>query len=889
MFKNLKIPALLLFLIISLVSFGQNQTYESSIEAADRSFGLKDYISAKTYYEMALRLNKDDSYATKKLSETIGLIKLQMEVQSYYFEKIDLADKQWKNGQIELAINTYQDALKIVPQDAYASAQVDKLKNQLNDDKEISERFSNLVLSGQNLVEQQKFEEALFQFNEASKLFPNNTFVLDNIQQTKLLLSEQKLKENNFAAFLLEVKNLMNRKDYPKAIEIYQKALMIFPDDVTTQNGLKEAVNLSQLSKDYEESLAKADALYAEKDFRKAVVFYEKAQNILPDQPYPADMLKRINEMLTDKDFVDEKAYAESIALADRNLQQGLRTEARDEYTFALKLKPGDQYATSKIKEIDVLFEALQNSEALDKQYTTLINQGEASFNQNDLTMALQFFQAALSLKPTEMLPLEKINLLKDLLDRQNLAEAKEKEYLGLVSDAEKFILENKLKAALVALQSADNLCPERDQLNEKINELTALLAGQEKDKASEIQFDALLAETQKLIETGNWIDASISNDKAIVIKPENTAALNQQKLIQDMLQQLARTEKIRNDYDAKIKEADQLYAGQQLSQAKNVYEQALSILKDESYPLAQIASINKLLSERELENNRLQQMAALHKTALSFFTDKQYLAADSVYNILLNMDANDIEAKQKRAEIQSIRVESERQNNLRYQEFITIADRFFEAKDYKQAVISYKTALSYLPQDTFASHRIVSSELILREQLLKLKSEYDKFIVEADKQFNSKTYDKAIENYTKAAETKSDEVYPIEMMAKIFKTIEENKLFELNIEPLNLVTNTSMRFEFEPVITSERRTNYILIKAKNTSQSDFSLIISYGSKTGRNGGFVLKIPASTDYKDYIVRIGSQYKWFSEDNTWIDFYPENGEVEVGLIQISRGN
>lgn len=891
MLKNLKIPTLILFMFISFVSFGQNQnqTYESAIEAADKSFGLNDYISAKTYYEMALRLKKDDSYATKKLSETIGLIKKQMGVQAYYFEKIDLADKQWKNGQIELAIRTYQEALKIVPNDAYAVAQIDKLNKQFRDDKEKNERFSSLIVSGHNLVEQQKFEEALFQFNEAFRLFPENQLVADNIEKTKLLLSDQKLKESNFAAFLQEAKNLLNRKDYAKAIESYQKALMIFPDDAITQNELKEAVRLSELSKDYEESLAKADALYAEKDFRKSVVFYEKAVNIFPDQPYPADMLKRINEMLTGKDFVDEKAYAETIALADKNLMQGLRAEAKDEYSFALKLKPGDQYASSKIKEIDALIEALQNTESIDKQYHTLIIQGEESYQQSDFKTALQYFQSALTLKPTEILPLERINQLEALINKQNLAEANEKKYLEFMADAEKFILENNLKAALSALQAADSIFPERNQLDKKINELTMMLAEQEKIKTVEIQFNALLAETQKLIETGKWENASISSNKAIAMKPDNLVALDQQKLIQDMLQTLALTEKIRNEFDKKIKEADQLYADQRLSESKNAYEQALLILKDETYPISQIALINNLLSERELEKNKLEKLAELHKTALVLYTDQQYLVADSVYIVILNMDATDNAAKQKRAEILSIKLESERQNNLRYQEFVTKADRYYEARDYKEAVIAYKTALSYFPQDTIASQRIVSAELILREQLLKLKTEYDKFIVEADKQFYSKAYDKAIENYSKAAETKPDEVYPIEMMAKISRIIEENKLFELNIEPLKLISNTNKRFEFEPVVTNERRTNYILIKARNTGQSNFSLIVSYGSKTGRNGGFVLPIPASTEYKDYIVRIGSQYKWFSEDNTWIDFYPENGEVEVGLIQISKGN
>ena len=78
-----------------------------------------------------------------------------------------------------------------------------------------------------------------------------------------------------------------------------------------------------------------------------------------------------------------------------------------------------------------------------------------------------------------------------------------------------------------------------------------------------------------------------------------------------------------------------------------------------------------------------------------------------------------------------------------------------------------------------------------------------------------------------------------------------------------------------------------IVIKAKNTGETAFPLLVSFGSKNERNGGFVLPIPENGELNDFIVKIGQQYKWFSEDNTWLEFLPENGSIEIGLIQISK--
>ena len=169
-------------------------------------------------------------------------------------------------------------------------------------------------------------------------------------------------------------------------------------------------------------------------------------------------------------------------------------------------------------------------------------------------------------------------------------------------------------------------------------------------------------------------------------------------------------------------------------------------------------------------------------------------------------------------------------------------------------------------------------------------RAQYNRFVKEGDKQYAAKAFDKAVENYIKAEELGLGESYPTEMIQKIDRIIEENKLYELNTDAFTMTANTPKRFTFNPVDVASRRSNYIILKARNlTPGKSFPMIVSFGSEGGKNGGFVLAISESEEEKTYLFRIGAQYKWFSENNTWIELISENDDVEVSLVMISRSN
>ena len=63
----------------------QAPTYQSLITMGDKEFSNQEYIKAKSYYQEALRIKKDDPTAKSKLNKTLEKIREQSEKEEIFF------------------------------------------------------------------------------------------------------------------------------------------------------------------------------------------------------------------------------------------------------------------------------------------------------------------------------------------------------------------------------------------------------------------------------------------------------------------------------------------------------------------------------------------------------------------------------------------------------------------------------------------------------------------------------------------------------------------------------------------------------------------------------------------------------------------------------------
>lgn len=641
---------------LNLSAQEQAPSYQSLISNGDKEFNNQEYIKAKSYYQEALRIKKDDPTAKSKLNKTLQKIREQSEKEEVFYQYIDEADTYYDDGEYQKSIETYKKAKSLFPKDEYVNERIRIVSQIISDEKDKIASFNEIIKTADDFMSQNKFTEAVLQYKAALELYPNHTTTNDKYNTAKTKKEEYDSKRTNFEELKKEGNDLALRKKYAESIAKYEAALAIFPDD----SDLKEIIEIQRNKKDisdrYNTKINEADNLYLEKSYEKAKDLYKEALEIISDDPYSTDMINRIDETLNSSEYQSLKSYLSLIEEAKTLENNNDIDAALNKYKAAQRANPGDEFSTQKIDYLTNIINDRNKEIELNSQYNTLVKNGDNSITKEDYYTALDYYTRAYELIPSK-------------------TEAKEK----------------------------------RDNTQAKIKEIEAQLA----------------------LEKQKW---------------------------------------------------EEYYA-----------------------------------------------------TAMS------------------------------------------------------AAQVFMNDKNYTEAIKEYNKALRYKENDPIATQGLNEATQLNEAKLAAISAEYNQYISNGDIQFEGKNYDKAIEYYTKALALDTGYSYPSEMIDRISTILQENKLEQLVSNSIQISSNQTKRFTFNPIDVTTRKNNYILIKAKNLSDNAYTMFISYGSSKGNNGSLIIRIPNNQDVNDFIIRIGAQYKWFSEDNTWIELTPENGDIEIELMEITKGN
>ncbi|OFY25440.1 MAG: hypothetical protein A2W98_13630 [Bacteroidetes bacterium GWF2_33_38] len=216
----------------------------------------------------------------------------------------------------------------------------------------------------------------------------------------------------------------------------------------------------------------------ASKKYTDAKSAYSEASNIKSEESYPKTKISEIDKTLADiakadadakaketaetkvKEFEDK--YNNAIRVADEFFTAYNYDEAEKKYNEALSLKPNEQYPKNKIIEIKNQIAALQKkqeeSDAKNKQYEDAVTKGDSYFNAGQYVSANASYTHAISLKSTASYPKQQIAKIKEIQKQQEATDIAQ-------ADAEKA---QKLKEAQESVQKLKEL-EEVDLSNEEV------------------------------------------------------------------------------------------------------------------------------------------------------------------------------------------------------------------------------------------------------------------------------------------------------------------------------------------------------------------------------------------------------------------------------------
>ena len=1084
-----------------IVAQTNQDEYNAAIKQADSYFQKGDYINAKASYQYAGRLKPDEEYPKTKLNETIGKLREKMIVMEQYDAEISQADKLFRLGKYDEATEKYQNALKVLPNDAYSAGKIAEIQKIVSFEASKQTEYDQAITNGEKLIKYRKFEQARKEFENAMIIFPEKVYPRDKLDEIDRLIQERERVKAAYDETIAAADRLFNLKYYENAKQEYAKASDAKPEEDYPKAKIKEIDAILLKKNEFDNLVAEADELYIAKDLEPAKSKYQAALTIYPGENYPKDMIAKINTALSTLKSKDE-LYQKAIADADNFFQKNDYTNAIDEYRNASTIKPAESYPKQKIKEIEAL---IAQSEADELEYNLSVQRGEQYLVQKDYSAAKGEFEKAAQLKPREQYPKDKLAEINSVLARQKgvqdsfdqsiakadayfesreydnafveyqnalviipgnkyakdkLTEIEElkteltnrnKQYISLISNADKLFAKNNLSEARMKYNEALTVDPSQTYPQEKINEIDQILAA---NQDAENQYNKAVAtgdlyfnkqeyepalteyrkannlkpgekyplqrinEINKLIADKNSLEDNYNNtivyadqlfssgeyDKALkayetarALMPQNTypaekiAEINQllgnqqakdeqyaklltdadnyyrdkyykealtnyreaqlikpensvtAKKIAEITAILALIDKDNETFNQTIVEADGLFELKQYEEAKLAYMKAANIRPDDPYPREKVAEVDQLITNQQATLAEYNRVVAAGDRMLEA---KEYDKARAKYEEALDLMPDQIYPRDQLYIIDKILLASAESNQKTYNAIILEADALFEKQEYKQAKLKYQDAIKYQPDETYATQKIVEIDqlvsnletkqanysrliadadkafkareyesaktkyieasvlfpkeeyplskieeinLIHKADVQNMQQAYDKAIADADKFFASNNLDQALGSYRIAKAYKPDEAYPVRMIEKIHEILEKNAIRDLVTSNIRIESNSLKKFTFVPVSVADRKKNLIFIKARNNSDKEFKVVMSYGKGSSKNGGYIIPIPLGDEGSEFIIPIGKQYTWFSQDNDWISLAPQGGSVEVSLIKISKGN
>ncbi|HRH64871.1 MAG TPA: hypothetical protein PLU53_01100 [Bacteroidia bacterium] len=111
---------------------------------------------------------------------------------------------------------------------------------------------------------------------------------------------------------------------------------------------------------------------------------------------------------------------------------------------------------------------------------------------------------------------------------------------------------------------------------------------------------------------------------------------------------------------------------------------------------------------------------------------------------------------------------------------------------------------------------------------------------------------------------------------------------------PLSLLKETTTLNNGQGVMLSipahhpDSEYTYIRLSARAKSDNTTDMILRFGKDHETQGSYIFTIRPSGTQEDYLVRMSTLYNWTRKDHTWITLYAMNGDAEIEIVELRKG-
>ncbi len=418
--------------------------YDAAVAAGDAAFKGADFEGARGKYNEALGLKPAEKYPKdqlaaidKKLAELAAKAeeeRKQRELNEKYQAAIAAADAAFQKDGFDEAKAKYTEALTLKPSEKYPKDQLVAIDKRIAElaakaeeerkRKELEARYNDVVALADALFGKKEYDQAKAKFIEAANLKPEERYPKEKIAEIDGILTELARKaeeerrrqelEARYAELISKADKAFAAEQWAAALNDYKDALTLKPTEGHPKARIAEieqkldaaarekaeqerlAREKADLDARYQGFVAKADKAFSLSKYDDARTAYTDALGVKPDERYPKDKLAEIDRILADLAAKDEAARAAA------------EKAARDKAA-------ADAAAAEEARR-------KAGAEALERQYRELIAAADLAFDGEQFDRARTKYTEALTVKPEEQYPKDRLALIESELAKRAAA-----------------------------------------------------------------------------------------------------------------------------------------------------------------------------------------------------------------------------------------------------------------------------------------------------------------------------------------------------------------------------------------------------------------------------------------------------------------------------------
>ena len=730
--------------------------YEKSINLGDSCFMANDFRSADIAYFNALKLDHSAQYPKDQL---IAISKLYIDPQNETRCRVLFirGERATIREKYDNAINFYELALLMKPADTWLLMKLDETTSQKTKYIASIDEYSKCLNFADILIEQNKWDEARSEYAKAAAIQPKQNYPVARIVLIDYLKKNSLTKQQSYQFLIAAADKFFKLEDYENAGNQYQEAADLKPGESYPKNMLKKLKHLSSQTNaqvtNYDAAVTNSDILSLASDEKAALIGYQRCLLIQPDDNY---VKSRIRELTSKHAKLIEKddPYSLAINRGISSMESANYTKALSEFRYASRIKPGEKLPNDKILAIDSILENQKNllelktaiknpvSKPTDKQFeakTIAGNRTEAKTieyppnsstianktieksliaNQEEYDKAIAFadkaldgqnyvdalkgYKAAISLKPNEKYPQEKITSINSILGQQKALKTNYERTLVL---ADRQFQAKQFEEALINYRTASKNNPVATYPKEQIDKINSLMV------------------QENNIEQGYENKIAVA-DKSFV--QERILAANTFK---------SETKIAQDNYNKAISNAEKAFAAKDYKSAIEGYQIASTLKPIESYPNERIAFINEMISTNIKKIDK--QYVEYINQADEFYQNQELLVAKKAYELASAIKPAERYPNDRIIEISNMLIAKAKADKEEYENALLGANKAFQENDLNLAAQLYLAAFALQPKNPYPGQMITKiRKLQMENSVVEVTSEVFILKKETEKQF---------------------------------------------------------------------------------------------------------------------------------------------------------